>query len=469
MKRFKLHTELPERIWLGPYEGKEMHGAGELYELVETLGLVKRFSGTMNNDRMIEGSFFGVKSNRTGIYLEFDGNFSEGTGSLYSECGLLLWKGETKNRKPSGKGMGHVVHWNNTFLFEGIQKDSCFEGTLVLRYSDVELRYEGSLDSLGRPNGKGVWSFRGDVLDGIFTPEASGLRFYGIAHRRIKYLGQHVHSFVGEFRIGDGVQLMNHGLRATILKRGTRFFKFVEDYTEGEIMGDTEVYETDASDPFLYANGCIREHGVLLGRHDEFADRIVTFDASGQKTFDGSGFLEFYNEPEFVRDGYGTVFVRGLPRFTSAFFNRVVYNNVCELYDDEGHLLWALDDVNFVCAEHTYMDSFKEWPFLNGLGTVFSKTGQELYKVRFEHSKALGLKAVVALMACEDLRDEHFVDPITLDPIPKGRICVLINDNKNPLLVKSALSMWDSGPMIDPMTNVPGLRFRKVKIVANES
>lgn len=475
MKRFKLHSDIPDRVWFGSYTDKKMHGPGELYELVETLGLVKRFVGTMHHDDMVQGSLYGVKQNRTGIFLEFDGDFSaSGTGSVWDEHGVLLWSGQTTNRKPHGIGKGTVTHWGNTFEFEGTHvHESSYTGSLLCRLHEhgiphSDLTYTGSLDKCGRPSGAGTWTFRGDFLDGHFTPTDAGLLFRGIARRKLRFLGQNVHLIAGALLIAEGVQVVNHGIHATFVTRGTRFFKFVEEYDKGDLIGTTDVYESDTNDPALFReDACLIGYGTLLGRYDDFADRITTFDSGGHKTFDGTGCLEFGQEPEFVRDGYGTVYVRGLPRFTSALFDRSVYHNVCELYDDDGKIMWALDDVNYVHPESTYMDSYKEWPYLNGFGKVFSKTGDELYSIRFDHSCPIGLKAVVALMKARDLNDDNFRDPITLDPIYRGRACLLVNENTSPMLVKSALAMWDTRPMTDPLRgSVPGYRFTKVRIVA---
>jgi hypothetical protein len=457
MKRIKLAERkpvLPQSFWSGQLKDEHFHGEGELYELVDGLGLVKKFDGVMDMGTMKRGKYYEVF--KLGIYLSFQGDFGAGPGCLYAPDGHIRWEGECSNRQPAGSGTAKVVDlWEESLTFSGICINGKYEGTL----SGQHVEYSGGFNAQLHPEGSGTLDYFGNFFDGTFVDHQDGtVSAKGKATVRESFLGQKIFQYTGNCYL-DGKGIEFHGEGCVVLRRDTKYYFFKATFAHGIVVGKLHVFEANELDG----------DQTLLGIYDDLHTTITTYSADGQQTFDGEGYLEFDTEPVFVRDGYGCVYVRGKRRFTSACFNRDTYINVLELFDDEEKLMWQLQDANFAYEEHVYMDSFREWPYLNGFGTVFGSDGEAMYKIRFEHSRPLGIKALLTLLPCGTLSG-NFTDPITLDSIAKNRVCVLINNNKTPLLMKSAYSMWEQGPMIDPLAgSVPGIRFRKVKIVSCDS
>jgi hypothetical protein len=463
MKRIKLiedhsHVSLPEAYWSGQMREKQHHGRGQLYEFVEGLGLVKTFDGIMDTGTMTSGKAFAIHKTPTsiGIYLAFDGDFSVGQGTLYSHTGTVLWKGDCSNRVPAGSGTATVRLWNKELSFKGICVNGTYSGTLTLP-GTLHFEYTGEFNSRMHPDGRGTLDYFGNFFDGTFVDNDTSTSFHGTAFVRETFLGQKIFEYKGTC-ILDGSQMEFHGEGTVVIRYNGMYYFFKATFADGAVIGTIEVSSSSERDG----------NTTLLGLYDDLHNRITTYTHEGLKTYEGDGYLQFDQEPVFVRDGYGSVFVRGKRRFTSSNFRADTYANVLELYDEDERLLWQLQNTNFVKEEHSYMDSFDEWPYLNGYGTIFGADGRDLYNLEFNHSKPVGIKALLTILPSSPISGT-FTDPITLEPIAKNRVCILINANKTPLLLKSAVCMWESGPMIDPMTNVPGFRFRKVKVVDTEA
>lgn len=456
---------IPLYMYSGDYLDGKYHGEGTLYKRCPQ-GLVKYFIGTFHENLPLKGKVLYPSQK-----IRFEGTLKDekmDKGVHWDEHGLLLWEGSFENEQPHGLGNG---------LFEGrFFQGLCNKGQFVrgtLSNSDGTLVYEGYFEN-GTYHGPGKTTTEiGDYSNGNLL--------FGLQMKKHVVDARMMYRYVGYFR-----DTKWHGMGALFVRIPAAgpnpcLVKLVGLFDNGHRHGTFEVFATDDRDPLLHPfqdhvlqnsdatfSTTTFSYGELRGTM-EFYNGIHTGDITEMNLngmhFSGSGYLGGDGTSIFVRHGPGTVFVRGLPRYTAMFVENMPIH-FQKVYDEAGELMFESMDIPADTHVLTFLDPDQLWPAVHGLGKIYVN-GHFLYTGRFSYGLLQNAKAILNSMKEMQIPyDSEMRDFISLEEFSKGSIAVVINEfgdkKAKPLSMESFLSITNA-ELKDPLRGAyPGLRFRKV-------
>jgi hypothetical protein len=438
----------------------------------DTMGRII-FSGEFCNNEKVQGQWFEFENISLEPFLKGNSTFLNGIpnghGTITHHLSKTIvkeYKGGIFNRIPQGKGtlviknfggMGSDMYTH----YEGDFLNGNFEGSGIL--STGEFKYTGEFHN-GKRHGKGIClSTEGEMIyDGFFHKNV--YHGYGIlSNLNHVFKGTFVHGNLLEGEIWKNNIILYKGKLHDYVPKGRGIMYFSENVDDWSVETEWNGLKCVPGHKTRIQMSASHTVDALENFDEQFildADNKLYYSScverkNGEIVFTGSA--HFHLESLKFCRSEGTLYIYGKRRIT-ALFESGVPVDITEVYDQHGNLTIVNDDGYIGCFDG-------EWPTeIRGNVLVHNEDGSFMYCANYEYYGIKNCFQVANKLSTKTyIRDDEFQDMISMDTIPFGTICYMLNGNEHVVSKETLKKMRDLKSLFKhPLTRAPIMRIEKV-------